>query len=157
MKVIDADVEWNEDIMNKPRLQVLVGEIPPLESMTFTSAKDQSIWYSEKDGYVRFYAGHPDKDGDGYGGRSYTLNTKNGKVTLKGPYSSRAGVMNKLGFGPCLDVNITSDPNVLEKGYTFNSGAITLEKAKRAIKYVDEADGLKEVSSHGEPVWIPYK
>lgn len=157
MRVTDAKVEWNEDVANNPRLQVLVDEIPPTESMVFQSAKNKQIWYAEKDGYVRFFAGHPEKDGDGYGGRSYKLNTKEGEVVLNGPYSSRAGVMNKEGFGPCVDVSITTDPSVLDKGYTFSSGSITLEKAKKAIGHVDEAEGLKKTSLSSEPIWVPYK
>ena len=157
MRVINAEVDWKEDVANNPRLQVLVDEIPPIESMVFQSAGDRRIWYAEKDGYVRFFSGHPETDGDGYGGRSYELNTKEGSVVLNGPYSSRAGVMNKKGLGPCVDVSVTTDPNVLEKGYTFNSGSITLEKAKEAIKHVDEAEGLKKTSLSGEPIWIPYR
>jgi hypothetical protein len=157
MEVLNAEVEWNEDIGNKPRLEVLVDSIPSRESMTFRSGKDNQIWYAEKNGFVSFFAGSPDKAGDGYSGRSFRLNTPDGEVVLEGPYSSRAGVMNKYGFGPCLDVKITTDKTVLEKGYTFNSGAITLRKAKDAIEYVEEAKGLNKVSSHGEPIWIPYK
>lgn len=157
MKVIDATVDWKEDVGNNPRLQVLVDEIPPMESMVFESAKNDQIWYAEKGGYVRFFSGHPDKDGSGYGGRSYTLNTQGGQVVLNGPYSSRAGVMNKEGFGPCVDVSITSDPSVLKKGYTFSSGSITLDKAKEAIKHVEDAEGLRKTSLSGEPIWIPYK
>lgn len=154
MRIIDAEVDWNEDYANDPRLQVQVDNIPPLESITFESAMDGKIWYGENNGYVRFFAGSPDRDGKGYSGRSFTLNTRDGEVVLNGPYSSRAGVMNKEGFGPCVDVSMTTDAEVLEKGYTFTTGSITLEKAKKAIEYVEEAKGLRK-KSVGEPVWVP--
>lgn len=157
MNVRDAKVDWKEDYANKPKLQVLVDNIPSRSSMVFESAKDKQVWYAEKNGYVNFFSGHPDRPGNGYSGRKFTLQTADGEVVLKGPYSSRAGVMNKLGFGPCVDVSITTDPSVLEKGYTFSSGSITLQKAKEAIQYVDKAKGMKQTTSAREPIWIPYR
>lgn len=158
MKVLDAKVEWNEDIGNRPKLEVLVDDYPNSKSMVYESAENEQLWYAEQNGYVNFFSGSPDESGRGYSGRSFILKTVDGReVTLDGPFSSRAGVMNKKGFGPCVDVRITNDPNVLDKGYTFSSGAITLTKAKEAIEHVEEAEGLRKVSAHGEPIWIPYK
>lgn len=154
MEVLDANVEWNEEYMNNPKLQVLVSNIPSTESITFESAMNERIWYGEHNGYVQFFSGHPDEDGSGYSGRSFTLNTPDGKVVLNGPYSSRAGVMNKNGFGPCVDVSITTDSQVLERGYTFSSGSVTLEKAREAIDYVEDATGLIKKGS-SEPIWVP--
>jgi hypothetical protein len=154
MEVLDAKVEWNEEYMNHPKLQVLVSNIPSTESMTFESAMNGQIWYGEHNGYVKFFSGSPDENRSGYSGRSFKLNTPDGEVVLTGPYSSRAGVMNKNGFGPCVDVSITTDSQVLEKGYTFSAGSITLEKARNAIENVEEATGLRKKGG-SEPIWIP--
>jgi len=68
---------------------------------------------------------------------------------LKGPWSSRAGVMNKAGYGPCMDVRYNST----------GTGAITVEAAEDAVdEYLDDVE-LERVEkfSNDEPYWIPNK
>jgi len=79
------------------------------------------------------------------------------EVTLKGPWSSRAGCVNQRSFGPVVDVRITTDPSALERGYTFRTGSLTLEAAKQAIDLVDEPCHLERrlKYSNDEPVWVP--
>lgn len=157
MKVLDAKVDWKEQYGNDPKLQVLVDSIPSSNEMVYESALNDELWYAEKGGYVSFYAGHPDKDGDGYGGRSYTLKTTDGEVVLTGPYSSRASVLNKHNLIQCVDVSITTDKSVLEKGYTFTSGSITVEKAREAMEHIEGAELRKTSSAGGEPKYIPVR
>jgi len=157
MQVRDAKVRWNEDVLNKPVLQILVNRIPDISELTFESKQDKSIWYAEKDGFVKFFSGHPDEDGKGFGGDSYTLNTKEGKVELVGPFSSRAGYMNNIGFGPCIDVELTTNKSKFKKHDRFTGYAVTKRFAEEAIQYVPEAKGLKSGTIKGEPIFYPYK
>lgn len=155
MEVIDAQVDWKEGYASDPRFEVLVDEFPSREERVYHSNDDKTLWYSNTGGFVDFYAGHPDRAGDGFGGRSYTLQTSDGEVTLTGPYSSRAGAVNKEGFGPCVDVALTTDPKVMTRGYTFVSGAITLDKARNAADCAGVRLKRVELFDTNEPVWIP--
>lgn len=126
---------------NQPSLRVLVDEVPKGD-LTFEGKKVNShtLYFAEHDGYVEFYA-HDPRDESGYGGRGFKLKVKdNGderEVQLKGPWSSRAGVMNSHGFTPCLDVAITDDEGVWARGWTFIAGAITLESVLDFLKQND--------------------
>jgi len=94
---------------------------------------------------------------DGFNGRHYEIETVDGEqVTLKGPWSSRAGIMNKAGYGPCLDCLYRTHPEQLGG----RSGAITLEAAEEAIdQYVEEDVELERVEKFdlNEPYYIPQK
>ncbi len=151
MNVLNAKIRWGDT----DRIQLLVDRIPKREELVFESTADNAFWYGEKDGYVMFYSGHPDKKGRGFSGRSFKLNTKNnGTVTLVGPYDSSAHTANKLGFGPCVDVAITDNKNTYRNDGVFIASSATKETAEKAIKdYVISAIGLKQVGY----VYKPYK
>ena len=135
-----------------PRIQVLVDRIPKLDELVFESTSDNSFWYAEKDGFVQFFSGHPDKEGKGFSGRSYDLNTKNnGVVTLVGPYDSSASSANRAGFGPCLDVALTTKSNVFNNDGVFIARSMTKEKAEEALKHSFKALGLKQIGYKYEP------
>lgn len=158
MKVIDATVDWAEGLSNDPTLQVLVDEIPPLDAMRFE--RHDGLWYAEHEGYVRYYSWAGPENEGGFSGRHYTVTTIDGaEVTLKGPWSSRAGVMNNAGFGPCVGVRITTDPEVLNNGHTFQSGAISLLTAKQAVDLAEEASHLQRIEKFDgdEPYWVPVR
>jgi hypothetical protein len=96
----------------------------------------------------------------GYSGRCFEIATVEGEqVTLKGPWSSRAGCVNKRSFGPVVDVRLATDPSVLEKGYTFKSGTLTLSAAKQAIDRADADAHLERVVKFDsdEPYWVPVR
>ena len=89
-----------------------------------------------------------------------TVTTVDGEqITLKGPWSSRAGCVNKRRFGPVVDVRLATDPSVLEKGYTFQTGTLTLAAAKQAIDLTDDRAHLECVVKFDsdEPYWIPVR
>ncbi|WP_254280657.1 hypothetical protein [Haloarcula marina] len=68
-------------------------------------------------------------------------------MTLKGPWSSRAGVVNLAGYGPARDVRSNST----------GSGAVTVDAAEDAVdQYLDDVK-LERVEkfSKDEPDWIP--
>lgn len=158
MRVLAARVDWKDGFGNAPRLEVLVDEIPPIEAMEFEHRG--GLWYAEQDGFVRYFAWDgPDNEG-GFGGRHFQITTVAGEqAMLKGPWSSRAGAMNNAGFGPCVDVSITDNPEGFERGRTLKSGALSLRVAKQAIDLVDDASHLKcdRRYAEEEPVWVPVR
>jgi hypothetical protein len=156
MKILDMKVHWYENFDNEPELMLLVDKLPDHDDLRYE--KKGPLYFAEKDGYVSFFA--YSQPGDGYGGRVFPIVLTDGtKMDLKGPWSSRAGAMNRAGFVPCLDVIITDDPEVWKKGYTFYAAHVTK-------KLVDEYIGellpdviLLESKPYGEDddiVYIPY-
>lgn len=65
--------------------------------------------------------------GDGYAGRTFPINVKDeGMVDLIGPWHTQASHVNALGFGPCMDISITEEAEVWERGHTFYASACTV-------------------------------
>lgn len=131
MKILAAAVEWNEKYSNMPNLKILVDHIPTLQDYRFE--QKGSIYYAELDGHVCFY--YYKSPGEGFGGRTYTLNMKDGTTKdLVGPWSSNSSSVNQTGFGPCAEIIATTDPTVWQQGFTFMAHNITLDKLKEAAK-----------------------
>lgn len=150
MKIINAKVDWMKDWHNYPVLQVLVDKIPKLDEMVYEERN--GIYYSENGGYTHYlYYKSP---GDGFGGSVFNLKMKEGSTrNLVGPWSSRAGCVNAQKFGFIMDVSITDDPKVFERGYTFIAGAITLDLALEAAKIANCY--LFFSYNDGEPTFTP--
>jgi len=90
------------------------------------------FFYAEKDGAVN-YLYHDAKDRRGFSGSGFILTMEDGrKVGLKGPWASRASLINRLTELTCVDVSITDDPEAFKRGHTFTASAITLSLAQRA-------------------------
>ena len=158
MKILDSQVDWSEDVGNDPRLEVLVDEIPDRSDLRFE--QEDGIWCGIKDGFVSYFAWSGDGNDGGYSGRSFEITTVKGEsVTLRGPWSSRAGCVNKRSFGPVVDVHLATDPEVLERGYTFKSGTLTLSAAKQAIDLTNDEAYLERVIKFDsdEPYWVPVR
>jgi len=131
MKILDMKINWNYKCSNKPRIQVLVDEIPKIDDMLFSV--NGNLYYSEIDGYVRFF--YYNRPGDGYSGQIYHLRLDNGKqIDLVGPWSSRASVMNDVGFAHCTEVSLTTEPETMIKGHTFFGGAMSVSVLREAMK-----------------------
>lgn len=156
MNILDAQVDWREDVGNDPRLEVLVDDTPERSELRFEH--EDSLWTAIDNGYVEYFAWSGDGNDGGFSGRSFEITTVDGEqVTLEGPWSSRAGCVNKRRFGPVVDVRMATDPSVLEKGYTFRTGTLTLSAAKQAIDLADEDFQFKRVEKFdsNEPYWVP--
>lgn len=156
MDVLDAQVDWKEGYGNPPSLQVLVDETPERSALRFRH--EDGIWYGERDGYAEYYSWSGPGNEGGFSGRCITVLTVSGnEVTLKGPWSSRAGCVNLRGLGPVVDVSLTTDPETLEHGHTFRSRSLTLPAAKQAIDLAPEASHLERVLRFdaNEPYWVP--
>ena len=132
MKILDAKIEWMERYSNLPGLKILVDKMPKHEDLRYE--KRGNFYYAELDGYVSFYfwAGRQDK---GFAGRHFNITMLDGtEVILKGPWSSNSASVNNAGFKECMEISITDDPAVMERGHTFYASAITIDSVKHALK-----------------------
>ena len=158
MKILDAQVDWREEVGNDPRLRVLVDEIPERSELRFEN--EDELWVAIDDGYVEYFAWSGDGNDGGYSGRSFDITTVDSEqVTLKGPWSSRAGCVNQSSFGPVVDVCLTTDPEAFERGHTFETATLTLSAAKQAIDLADSDAHFERVEKFdsNEPYWIPVR
>lgn len=148
MQILEARVNWMKDYGNYPVLECLVDKIPKREELRYTQTAGK--YWAEKDGYVSFFYHNPG-DETGFGGQVFTLNMFDGSVrNIKGPWSSRCGVMNRY-FPHSVSCTMTDDPKVWSRGYTFYSAHITLELAREAAKML----GVYMVCDTDEPTWSP--
>ncbi len=140
MKILKAKINWFNDFCNSPTLQILVDTIPDCELLRYK--KKGPLYYAELDGYVNFYYyTNPD---EGFGGRKFHIILEDSsEVVLKGPWSSSASFMNGAGFTPCMEINITAELESFERGFTFCAAAITVEKAKEALRFIQGGSLIK--------------
>lgn len=155
MEVLDAKVNWYLGYANDPELELLVDRFPGLEEFEFEQRDD--CWFAEKDEAVYFlhHSGKDENEG-GFYGAEFRLRTKTGEVkALLGPWSSRAGVMNKVGFTPCLDVSYTDEVEAFKRGY-FTGGHVTLHLALHVIKRFLPGIHLARIEEEdGEVRYVP--
>lgn len=149
MKILQAKIDWKEGFANDARLQLLVDHVPFMDEMRYEQRGN--LYFAEKDGYVHFLCEDP-RDHSGYGGRAFDLTMKDGTVVvLKGPWSGRAAVMEAAGFTPCVEAILTDDSLAYDRGYTFVSGAVTLDLARLALTLADHDRGhFEDLERHGE-------
>lgn len=147
MDVLAARVNWVENFDNTPRFEVLLSREP---KPPVFQQKDYLYW-GEDNGFVEFFYYH--SPGKGYGGSKFTINVNGQTKTLIGPWSSRAGIMNKY-FPHCMEVSWVSDKASYDRGYTFIVGAITLELAKKAAKLAG-VHLVKITNNLGETTYYP--
>jgi len=154
MNILSAEVNWWEGCLNRPTLTITVDRMPKRNEVSHKCIDDGSagsIYYGELDGFVSFLLHDPGNE-SGYSGRSFDLRMENNSIrTIKGPWSSRAGVMNRLGLGPCVNVTIRDSSY---PGSCLFAGAVTLEVAQQAAEMAGARMVLRD--SYGEPVYEPY-
>jgi len=151
MKILGMSVNWNLDWANDPILEVLIDEIPSNEVLRYEE-KD-NMFFAEHDGFVRFF--YRSKDTSGFGGSTFNLTMKDGsKVALKGPWSSRSGCTNKLGFECCTEVRLTTDFDDFLHGRFYQSGHITVRKLNDALPTFLPGLHLRRVIEHDEPCYV---
>ena len=152
MKILKAKVNWLYGYSNDPELQILVNKIPNSEDFRWKEIS-KGLYYSEREGFSKKFA--YSKPGEGFGGRHFKIRMESGEEKiLIGPWSSRAACCTKAGY-PSVDLAITEDSLSFERGYTFYSGMVTLEKAKEAVALINGVELLK-INRRGEIIWVPY-
>jgi hypothetical protein len=145
---------------NAIRLEITVDEIPDYSYILHSVDEVLGLYYAEKDGFVHFLAhsGTPKKQ-EGYGGRSFLIETLDGPKELIGPWSSRAGVMNAHGFGPCLDVTLKEEDGGRIAGACTLAFALEAIKLCRPVPHRQETTvwgvALCKVEDHGDIVYEP--
>ncbi len=147
MKVLKGYVDWMEGRANRPHLYLLVDYVPSLEAMRFRlhdkgGTIDGGMYFAEDDGFCQFFSHHGSGNNGGFGGAKYDITMIDGSPkTLLGPWSSNAGEMNERGFGPCVEANMTTDPDVFTRGHTFFRGAVLLTKLREAADRITVGTG----------------
>jgi hypothetical protein len=137
LKILNARINWVVDYDNDAFLEVLVDKLPdeksvPMRKIAHPDDLTCDLYWGELDGYVRFFF-HDPNNARGFAGHNFDMHMEDGSVvSIHGPWSSRAGAMNRH-FPHSVDVSITDEPGAFEKGYTFYSGHITIEKAREAL------------------------
>jgi hypothetical protein len=145
MKILAAKVNWLYHYCNFPCLEVLVDQIP----QNFEYEQKGNLYFAESEGFcIGYYYSEP---GEGFGGRVFPLKMVNGSVKeLTGPWSCESSSFNKH-FKKSVDISITDSEINYNRGYTFRTGKITLEKA------IEAADLAKTflVKIVGEEIYAP--
>ena len=152
MNILDMYVNWMSDVGNDPHLEVLVDKIPTTDKFRFDM--EDNLYFAQHEGYCRFFYDSPNKTG--FGGSKFTLHMKTGEiVTLNGPWSSRSGCTNKIGFEPCAGVSITDEPQSFINGQ-FMSAHMTIKKLNEALPHFLPRIHLRRVVQYEqEPYYIP--
>jgi len=135
MKLIGADVRWNIGWANHPELILIVDEMLNPNEQIYSSTElpnGSTLYHSQHEsGMVSFFC-HDRRHERGYGGHSFALTMEDGSIiSIKGPWSSRAGAMNNH-FPHCVDVILREA--CVNGNY---SGAVSLELANRAAEMAD--------------------
>lgn len=122
-KIQDVQVDWANGWSNSPRFQVLVDTLKEQDLFQQRGAMHLAITGE----LAHFYA--YTRPGEGYGGRSFTITMTDGtEKELKGPWSGNSEEVNKVfPTTPVLEANVTDERDVMARGHTFYSGAVTLD------------------------------
>ncbi|KKM21339.1 hypothetical protein LCGC14_1636470 [marine sediment metagenome] len=147
MEILKARIDWRERYTSGSSLYLLLKDKPKWEDFRFD--KKEGYYFAENQGLVKYY--YYLKPGDGFGGRRFPITMQDGiERVLKGPWSSRASVMNKMGFHPCIEAAITEEEDVWKRGHTFFASAVTIEIAKEALKLMPGIEFRKHKGDNGE-------
>lgn len=136
-EILKLRVWWSLGWGNSPTLQVLIDKVPEDFRYRFHHYEGNNNplagrYWAERDGVVRFFGWHGD-NGKGFYGRHFPILMEDGTpMVLKGPWSSNSGDMNKH-FPHSMEVSLTDEPEVMEKGHTFWAGKLLVEKAAEAV------------------------
>lgn len=146
-KIKGIEINWMLAWDNDPSIRVWVEEIPRDIILTPHRVNPTRVlWYGTKAGIARFYADTTlensleSKQEDGFGGSHFHIMTPQGEHVLKGPWSSRPGVMNALHpdaiYNPCVDISLTDSESTFDRGYTYMASNMTAEVLAPALQEV---------------------
>lgn len=156
MKVLQATIDWMLDWDNDPHLKVLVDKIPDkVIYHQYDLDSGAAFYVGENDGWVSYFYHNP-MNQTGFGGRNFTLTLDTGEVkVIKGPWSSRAGVANHYLKIPCVDVTITDEFEVWQRGFTFYAGSISVAKISTYLNTTCQYWELRKEIKHNELTFRP--
>lgn len=134
MNILKARIVKLLDYANEPHIELLISDKPERSDLVYDSKaidNGMTAYFAESDGYVSFMLHNPWNE-NGYGGAVFEIFVRDqGPVSVRGPWSSRPDVMNRLGFTPSVDASYTTDPLAWERGFTFTAGHVTAESIAR--------------------------
>ena len=130
---------------NPPDLVIEVEQVPNLGDYRFESMpgadSGSTLYFAHLDGFVQYFSHNP-KNESGFGGARYDLTLiDNSQVSLRGPWSSRAAVMEKAGFEP-----ITVDIVVIE----WCTGYKLAQSVSLAAAMAGMTIAMKDRKMHGK-------
>jgi len=149
IQVVDAKVRWFDGASNDPELLVALNRPPAYNEMVYeeymlgtANRHELTLYVAEHQGIVNYLLEDP-RNREGFGGREFEIQVpKKGSETktkiLKGPWSSRAGVVNRYTSYDIVDVVYTGSDLKPGAGARI---ALTREKAEVAA----------QKASHHEP------
>jgi len=162
VEILDMKINWNAGWGNRPEFKVLLNRIPDNKELFYRY--ENGLYYAKKGAYVSFFAHNkknPEENAGGYYGRTFELHMANRKtiIKLKGPWSSRAGCMNRQGFPACADAAITTSPRTFydDKG-CFIAGAVLMDAVDEwRLEHDDNLDWLviQKVGRNNETTYEP--
>jgi len=152
MKLLDTKVDWYEEYANEPELVLIVDKMSLPNEFEYEkiNGEDTTLYFAEhENGLVDFFS-HSFNNQRGYGGRTFDLKMKDGTIqSIKGPWSSRPGVMNNF-FPHCIECKVIERDGDYED--LRHSAFITVKLAHEAAKMA----GVKLVAGerHGNTVYV---
>lgn len=129
MRIIDVSVNWMTRYANRPTFEIKIeGSLPSLETATFRAIplEHGTLYFgTHEDSPIVHFFYHDSQNERGYAGTKFDLTMSDGStVSLVGPWSSRAGVVNRYVNDHILDVTL-----IPSDGYRM-SGAIRVEDVR---------------------------
>lgn len=147
MNVTGASVNEHIGYINKPTLQLYVQDQAANGDFVYRSRPfgRSTLYFAEFKGEVRFMSHDPNNE-YGYGGTIFRIRMEDGtERDVRGPWSSRAGVMSPL-FRPVVDVDLI--------GEYRTAGHVTLEVAQAAVDmFLPDWELIQEQDD--EKIWRP--
>lgn len=143
MEVINVQIDHHEGYANSPTFDVYVDKLPSRDELIYAECliKHSTLYLAiTKDGYASYMLHNPSNE-SGFGGSKFTfkvLNSDEPRV-IRGPWSSRAGIVNKFFTTQIVDVTY-----ILPNGEK-RSGALALDVLKKfsGVKVSEEYGDIR--------------
>lgn len=147
MRIIKSSINWYLGLRNNPILEIYTDSDIPEFKYKVKNIEGGILYFAENDGFVSFFLETSDERG--FSGRIFTLQMENGtEKKLKGPWSTRPGVVNNYFEPHCIGCNISF------KGHIINTFlCVTIETALEAIKKIEGVKLQLEDGRFGDRVY----
>lgn len=137
MDIRFAQVNWNDDHDNAPMLEIVASDYPEEGDWSYADFQISPgcvLYRAEYNDYVRFLH-HMASDQVGFGGRTFDLRLHSGQIIqIKGPWSSRAGVVNRYFVPHCVEVLRYNNHSDMQDRRGGQTGHVTIDAAVKAIR-----------------------
>lgn len=154
-KIRRMKINWQQGLANGPRIQVLVDKIPKREELNFM--RKGNLYLAIKEGYAQYFSWSGTKNDGGFYGAIWHVIVEGKPTDVLGPWSARAGFINRHFETQIIDVQMTDDPVHFEKDQ-FVLGGITLELVKEGLEWCSEAPLLVKIEEeNGDIIYQPIK